>query len=71
MNIFHSTMVFPFMLHYLAFIFPFRKVRNLQIGVENLIGKVSINTSHKVSHHAKSASIISIIINVSGFGFYM
>ena len=36
-----------------------RKVRNLQIGVDKILGKVSIN----LLHHAKSTGfIISIII---------
>ena len=40
----------------------YRKVRNLQIGVNKLVGKVSIN----LLRHAKSAvCIISIIINAS------
>ena len=48
-------MVFTFILHYLE------KVRNLQISVDKLVGKVLIN----LLHHTKSAAcIISIIIDV-------
>ena len=41
-------------------VFP-RKVRNLQIGVEKLVGKVLINLFH---HTKPAACIISIIIDV-------
>ena len=37
----HCAMVFPIILHYLAFAFAFRNVRNLQISVEKFVGEVS------------------------------
>ena len=52
-------MMLPFILYYLAF--ACRKVRNLQIGVNELVGKVSIS----LLCHAKSAAcVISIIIDL-------
>ena len=45
----HSTMVLPFMLYKLVSFclqITYRKVRNLQIGVNKLVGKVSINLLH-------------------------
>ena len=55
----HCTMVFTFILYYLVFVFlSLKKVRNLQIGVDMLVGKVSIKFLEW-----NSVSCIIIIIN--------
>ena len=62
----HGASFYPSLLSFYLQI-VYRKVRNLQIGVDKLVGKVSINllchaefiTSHKVS-----ACVISILIKV-------
>ena len=64
------TMVLPFIL-FVSFHLQitYRKVRNLRIGINKLVGKVFIN----LLHHAKSAicviSIISIIIDAPAIAY--
>ena len=63
-----STVPWCFLLSFITFSFclqiTYTKVRNLQIGIDNLVLKVSIN----LLHHKKSATcIITIIINPSTF----
>ena len=62
MNIYplhHGVSFYPILLNFHLLI-TYRKVRNLQIGVDELVGKVSIN----LLHHANSAAgIFGIIID--------
>ena len=55
-------MVLPFILYYLAFILKlltdYRKMRNLQINVNKLVGKVSIN----LLHHTKSDACVTTVV---------
>ena len=62
MNVYPLHHSVSFILHYLVFIFKSlsRKVKNLQIGVEKLIGKVLINS---ICHTKPATCVIGIIIN--------
>ena len=59
----HGVSFYPLSLSFHLQI-TYRKVRNLQIGVDKLIGKVSINSLHHVKFIKSAACVISIIINV-------
>ena len=48
---------------------PYRKVRNLQTGVDKLVGKVSINLLCYAKSAACIISIISIIINAPAVAY--
>ena len=55
----HGASFYPLLVSF-GLQITYRKVRNLQIGIDKFVGKVSIN----LLHHTKSAAyIISIIIN--------
>ena len=68
MNIYplgHGVSFYPLLIGFHLQI-TYRKVQNLQIGVDKLVGKVSMN----LLHHAKSAAcIISIIINMPAVAY--
>ena len=62
-------MVFPFILYYLdrfCLQITYRKVRNLQIGVDKLVGKVSINL---LCHIKSTACMISLIFDVPAIAY--
>ena len=62
----HGAYSYPLLLTFHLQI-TYRKVRNLQIGVNKLVGKVSINLLHyaKFIKSHKLISIISVFIIVS------
>ena len=68
MNIYplcHGVFFYPLLLIFCPQI-TYRKVRNLQIDFDNLVGKASIN----LLHHTKSvACVISIIINTPAIAY--